>query len=198
MRRTLVLVMLLTVLPALVWAGTPTEAIQQPLERGMEVLRDPAYANGANREEQRDKIWEIIKEVFDFRLISARALGRDWKRLTKAERAEFMDVFSQLLGKTYIGRVQGEYQDEHVLFTGEELVSEKKAIVQSVVIQKNHRIPVEYNLRRKNDQWRIYDIKVEGIGLVLNYRRQFSTFLATPSNTPADLIAQLKNKLEDE
>lgn len=198
MRRTLVLVMLLTVLPALVWAGTPTEAIQQPLERGMEVLRDPAYANGANREEQRDKIWEIIKEVFDFRLISARALGRDWKRLTKAERAEFMDVFSQLLGKTYIGRVQGEYQDEQVLFTGEELVSEKKAIVQSVVIQKNHRIPVEYNLRRKNDQWRIYDIKVEGIGLVLNYRRQFSTFLATPSNTPADLIAQLKNKLEDE
>ena len=132
------------------------------------------------------------------RLISARALGRDWKRLSKAERVEFTDVFSQLLGNTYIGRIQGEYQDEQVLFTGEELVSEKKAIVQSVVTQKNNRVPVEYYMRLKKDQWRIYDIKVEGIGLVLNYRRQFSTFLATPSNTPADLIAQLKNKLEDE
>ena len=198
MRRILVLIMLLTLLPAYVWAGAPTEAIQQPLEKGMEVLRDPAYANGANRDEQRDKLWDIVKEVFDFRLISARALGRDWKRLTREERAEFTDVFSQLLGKTYIGRIQGEFQDEQVLFTGETLVSEKKAIVQSEVIQKNNRIQVEYYMRLKKDQWRIYDVKVQDIGLVLNYRRQFSTFLAKPSNTPADLIAQLKNKLENE
>lgn len=195
MKRICLLVLVL-VAPGLVWAASPMETLKGPVEAGIALLRDPAYADAGKKNEQRDRMWGIIQETFDFRLISASALGRNWRRFSPAEQAEFTSVFAQLLGKTYLGKIQGNYKDEEVVFLGEDVISDKKAVVRTEIVRKDTRIPVDYYMRRKNDQWRVYDVKVEGIGLVLNYRRQFNTFMADDATKPSALIERLKEKLE--
>jgi len=182
-------------LPGAGWAASPMETLKKPVQEGIDLLRDPAYAGDDKKAEQRDRMWAIVKEVFDFRLISASALGRNWRRFSADEKAEFTEVFTELLGKTYIGKIQGQYSDEEVFFLDEELLTDKKAVVRSEVARKDTRIPVDYYMRRKNDRWRVYDVKVEGVGLVLNYRRQFNTFMASDKTQPAALIDTLKKKL---
>ena len=186
----------LLVLPSFVLAASPMETLKKPVQEGIDLLRDPAYAAADKKAEQRDRIWATVQEIFDFRLISASALGRNWKRFNAAEKTEFTSVFSQLMGKTYIGKIQGQYSDEELVFLGEELISDKKALVRSEIVRRDARIPVDYYMRRKNDQWLVYDVKVEGIGLVLNYRRQFNTFMASDDTKPMELIEKLKAKLE--
>ena len=182
--------------PVTVAAGPATEAVRQPINEGISLLRDQSVETDAQRREQADQMWDILRQAFDFRLISALALGKNWKRFSPEERKEFSDVFSQLLGNTYISKIQGEYQDEEVLFIGEEVLSAKKAVVKTVIKRQNQEIPVDYKVRFKKGEWKVYDINVEGIGLVLNYRRQFNTFLAKEKGTPESLIAEIKGKLK--
>lgn len=196
MVKTIVMMVALVILPSFASAASPMEALKKPVQEGIDLLRDPAYAAADKKAEQRDRIWAIVQEVFDFQLISASALGRNWTRFSPAEQTEFADVFAQLLGRNYIGKIQGRYSDEQVVFLDEELITDKKAVVRSEIIRKDSRIPVDYYMRLKNDRWRVYDIKVEGVGLVLNYRRQFNTFMASDATKPVELIKTLREKLE--
>lgn len=192
-------VMVLSVIggPATAAAGPATEAVRKPINDGISLLRDQTVETAAQRREQADQMWDIIRQAFDFRLISALALGKNWKRFSPAQRREFADVFSELLGNTYISKIQGEYKDEQVIFKGEEVLSNKKAVVKTVIKRQNQEIPVDYKVRFKKGAWKVYDINVEGIGLVLNYRRQFNTFLSKKTGTPEKLIAKLKGKIEE-
>ncbi|MCP3953508.1 MAG: ABC transporter substrate-binding protein [Desulfobacterales bacterium] len=182
--------------PVTTIAGPATEAVRQPINDGISLLRDQSVETDAQRREQADRIWDILRQAFDFRLISALALGKNWKRFSPDERKEFTAVFSQLLGNTYVTKIQGEYKDEKVLFIGEEVFSKKKAVVKTVIKRQGQEIPVDYKMRFKKGEWKVYDINVEGIGLVLNYRRQFNTFLSKETGTPESLINKLKGKLE--
>lgn len=184
-------------IPAVTVAGPATEAVRQPLNDGISLLRDGAAETAAQKKERTDRIWGIVRQAFDFRLISAQALGRNWRRFSPAEKNEFADVFSQLLGNTYIGKIRGGYSDEEVLFVGEEMLSKRKAIVRTIIKRRDREIPIDYKVRLKKGEWKVYDIKVEGVGLVLNYRRQFNTFLAKESATPESLIEKLKDKVEE-
>ena len=183
--------------PVTAFAGAATDAVRQPINEGISLLRDKSVETDAQRREQADQMWDILRQAFDFRLISALALGKNWKRFSPEERKEFADVFSKLLGNTYISKIQGEYRDEEVVFIGEEVFSKKKAVVKTLIKRQNQEIPVDYSVRYKEGAWKVYDIKVEGIGLVLNYRRQFNTFLAKEKNTPESLIEEIKRKLEE-
>jgi len=188
--------MLLGVPPAAV-AGPATDAVRQPINDGIALLRDQTVETEEQRREQADKIWEILSQAFDLKLISAWALGsKNWKRFSPAERAEFTDVFTRLLGKTYISKIQGEYKDEEVLFIGEEVVSKKKAVVKTLLKRQDIEIPVDFKVRFRKGAWKVYDISVEGISLAMNYRRQFNTFLSKKEGTPESLITELKGKLE--
>ena len=107
------LVLLISILTgsAVAFAGSATEAVRKPIDDGISLLRDPTVKTEDQRRAQADQMWEIIRQAFDFRLISALALGKSWKRFSPAERKEFADVFAQLLGNTYITKIQGEYND---------------------------------------------------------------------------------------
>jgi len=194
--KRLCLIIGVLLLPVAAWGGAPTEALRKPIQEGIDLLRDPAYADASKKDEQRDRIWAITREVFDFKLISASALGRHWLQFSPEEQTEFVSVFSQLLGRTYISRIQGGYHDEQVVFTGEDMFSDNKAIVKTDIVRQETRIPADYYMRKKNDKWLVYDVKVEGVGLVLNYRRQFNTFLSGKDATPETLIKKLKDKLD--
>ena len=191
------LCLVVVLIPAAAVAGPATEAVRQPINDGIGLLRDQKAGTEAQKKEQTDRIWKIVRQAFDFRLISVQALGRNWRRFSPAEKSEFADVFSQLLGNTYISKIQGNYNDEEVLFIGEEKVSKKKAIVRTIIKRQNQEIPVDYKMRFKKGEWKVYDIKVEGIGLVLNYRRQFNAFFSKKSGTPEGLIKKLRAKLEE-
>jgi len=191
------IVMVLVVIggPVTAAAGPATDAVRKPIDDGIALLRDQTVETEVQRREQADQMWELLRQAFDFRLISALALGKNWKRFSPEQRREFADVFSQLLGNTYISKIQGEYKDEQVLFIDEEVLSNKKAVVKTVIKRQNQEIPVDYKVRFKKGEWKVYDINVEGIGLVLNYRRQFSTFLSKKTGTPEKLIEELRGKL---
>ena len=186
----------LVILVLAVVGGPATEAVRQPINDGISLLRDQAVETEEQRREQADRMWEILRQAFDFRLISALALGKNWKRFSPEQRREFTDVFAQLLGNSYISKIQGEYSDEEVLFIDEEVLSPKKAVVKTVIKRQSQEIPVDYKVRYKDGEWKVYDINVEGIGLVLNYRRQFNTFLSKKTGTPEKLIQKLKSKNE--
>lgn len=172
----------------------PMVSVQGPIQQGIDLLRDPQYKDPSKREAQRDKIWEIIRQTFDFVEVSMRALAQDWKNFTPQQRKEFTEVFTDLLKNTYIDKIQSEFQNETIQFLGDEKVSDDKAVVKTKVIRNGKiEIPMDYSMRLKDGQWKVYDVIIEGVSLVKNYRTQFKEILA--KDTPAQLITRLKDKV---
>ena len=171
-------------------ANNPLEEIKGPIEKGITILKDSRYKD--NKELQRERIWETISSVFDFKAVSMRALARNWRKFDKNQKEKFVKEFTELLKNTYIDKIQGEFHDEKVVFEGYNMVSEKKAVVKSKVLRGDKEIPLDYSVHLKKGKWSVYDIKIEGVSLVKNYRNQFKSILA--KETPDQLIEQLKEK----
>ena len=180
-------------------AGEPTEVIKGPMDEALALLRDPQYKTDdpAKKAEQRQKFWSLIEPVFDFRVLSQRTLARNWKKFNEAQQAEFAQVFGDMLGNIYVDRIQGGYSDETVEFGSERIHDSKPlAVVKTFIVSSRNRIPVDYSLIKKDGNWRVYDVKVEGVSLVKNYRSQFKEILAKES--PDQLIERLKKKVAEQ
>ncbi len=188
------LVLMLVGMTTLAHGTTPMETLQKPMNEIVRILKDPQYLEKDKKEVQREKLWKIIREVFDFREMSKRSLARNWKRFNSGQRDQFTDVFSTLLGNIYLNKVQGGYHDEKIVYLGEEIIKDKKAIVKTKIVRENDEIPMDYRMRLHGMKWKIYDIIIEGVGLVKNYRTQFKKILRKES--PDQLIKRLKKKNE--
>lgn len=175
-------------------ANDPIEVVKERINNGIALLRDPQYSSPDKKEIQREKIWETVEKAFDFTEVSARALAADWKRFTPEEQKEFTIVFTELLKNTYLDKVQGEYHNEEVVFLGQDMISEDKAVVKTKVLREKIEIPMDYSVRLKDNDWKIYDINIEGVSLVKNYRVQFKDILS--KEKPAQLIQRLREKNE--
>ncbi len=174
----------------------PMGVLKGPVDEGIRLLSDPKYKNPSLKKVQRDKIWEIVRKTFDFTELSGRALAANWKTLNPQQRKKFSEVFSEVLGNTYLDKIQGGYRDEKVAYIGQEMVSDTKAVVKTKIIREKGEIPVDYSMRLKDDNWKVYDVHVEGVSLVLNYRSQFNEILSKDS--PDELIRRLEKKLADQ
>ncbi len=169
-------------------------AVQGPIQKGIDLLRNMQYKDASQREVQRDKIWEIIRQAFDFNEVAMRALAQDWKNFNSEQRKAFTEVFTDLLKNTYIDKLQSEFQDETVQFLNEEKVADDKRVVKTKVIRNGKiEIPMDYSLKGKDGKWKVYDVSIEGISLVKNYRTQFKDILS--KETPDQLITRLKEKV---
>jgi phospholipid transport system substrate-binding protein len=184
--------------PAMLAAAPPEplEAIKGPVNTVIAILNDPAYKDGTHKAEQRDKIWQSISAIFDFNEISMRAVARNWRKFSPEERKDFAAVFSKFLGNTYVDKIQGEYHNEQIVYVGQEIVKEGRAVAKTIIKRESLEIPVDYRLKLMNGKWRVYDVAVEGISLVKNYRTQFTQLLKNES--PAELIKRLKKKLAEQ
>ncbi|MFO7666804.1 MAG: ABC transporter substrate-binding protein [Desulfobacterales bacterium] len=174
----------------------PMDSLKGPIDEGIKLLSDPKYKNPSLKRVQREKIWEIVRKAFDPTELSGRALATNWKIFSPLQRREFSEVFSEVLGNTYLDKIQGGYMDEQVVFLGQEMVSDTKAVVKTKIIREKGAIPVDYSMRFKNDNWKVYDIYVEGVSLVQNYRSQFNEILSKES--PDELIKRLEKKLAEQ
>jgi phospholipid transport system substrate-binding protein len=174
---------------------SPLQALQVPIDRIIDTLKDPLYQEATKAVGQKQRIQDIIDSFFDFDAIARLAVGRHWRSFNIEEKTVFTDVFSELLSNSYIGRMQGEFNNEKVIYLGEKRKSPTKSVVKTRIFRESIKIPVDYSMRLKDDAWKVYDIKVEGVSLVKNYRTQFNKILFKKS--PAALIEQVTKKIED-
>lgn len=172
----------------------PLEVLKPPVDDVITILNDPKYKaeDDALKAEQRDKIWLSINKIFDFEEVSKRALARNWKKFSTTEKKEFIDVFGGFLGNTYVDKIQGEYHNEKIVYGEQKIIDEKWALVRTTIKRETLEIPVDYKMKLIDGQWRIYDVVVEGISLIKNYRVQFNSILR--KEKPAELIERLKKK----
>ncbi|TWI66936.1 phospholipid transport system substrate-binding protein [Desulfobotulus alkaliphilus] len=174
----------------------PLETIKVRINDAIALLKDPAYkdADPALAEKQHQELFEHVKGIFDFRTVSMLATGRNWRRFSTEQQNEFADLFAKLLANTYIEKVQDNFRNEEVVFDDETIISEGRAEVSTRVLLSNMEVPVIYRLRNIRNQWRIYDVQIEGISLVQNYRSQFEDFLFR--REPAELIDVMKQRID--
>ena len=186
-------VVILALMPFQVYAGGPMETTETEVKKILAVLGDQALTGEAGIKAKKEKLRAIFDNIFDYVGLSKRTLGRNWKKLDTKQRDEFIKLYRKLLDGVYMGRLLA-YKDEKVIFSKESMISEKKAEVFSNIDSGNKQIPINYRLVLKENQWKVYDIIIEGVSLVKNYRSQFNSILA--KNEPEKLLKILREKTE--
>ena len=180
--------------PDLIQAGEPTERIRFVVEQGIEILSDSQTNSKNGNEVYLDKLRDIVYPLFNFPEMSRRSLGFHWRQLSQREREEYVGLFTNLLERSYAGKID-LYDGETVVFTGE-LVDDIYARVDTKIVSGNgEEYLVNYKLIRTNREWRIYDVVVENISLVNNYRSQFNRVISNSSYN--DLIGKIRQKLKE-
>ncbi|WP_310600565.1 ABC transporter substrate-binding protein [Desulfobulbus sp.] len=170
----------------------PTEQIRPFLAKVTATLAEPGLKS-KSRQEQSDRMISVIRERFDFREMSKRVLGQQWRNLSDKEQSEFEDLFTQLLQYVYVDKID-DYSGQQIQYTLQRVKADR-AEVQTLLVDKNKSIPVFYIMILRNDQWMIYDVVVEGVSLVRNYMEQFNEILRKDGY--AGLVKQLKNKITE-
>ena len=175
------------------WAGAPTDTLREYTEAVQKVLDDPALKADERRMERRAAVRKLASEAFDVQETAQRALGTHWQQRSPAEREEFVGLFADLLERSYIAKID-LYGGERLRFT-EERVDGDNAIVRArVTTKKGTEVPVEGRMHKKGDRWLIYDVAIENISLVANYRAQFDRIIRTSSY--AELVKRLRTRGE--
>jgi phospholipid transport system substrate-binding protein len=173
--------------------AAPLDVVRNSVNDVLDILRDPLYKDTTKNNLQRERIEAKIRDIFDFDEIARRTLATHWKKFTPEKQKEFTDVFSEFLGNIYIKRIQG-YTNEKVLYLSEIMNSELIATVKTKIVTQASEIPIDYRMMKKKDGWKIYDVNIEGVSFVRNYRTQFQKILMKES--PDALIQRLKQKVK--
>jgi phospholipid transport system substrate-binding protein len=193
MKRTIAISILFLLLSLPAYAGAPLDTVQLNANKGFEVLRDPKLKAESAKEIKKEKLRLIYDQLFDDVELSKRTLARNWNSLNTAQRQEFVKLFRQVLEKAYIDKILA-YTDEKIVYERENMISETQAEVQTKIITSTKEIPISYRLLLKNGAWKVYDVVIENVSLVLNYRTQFNDILA--KNTPEQLLEILRKKVK--
>ena len=187
----LVLVIVFVHVPITAYAGTPLETVKGHVDRVLDVLRDSSLKGESATKIKKDKIRTISDRMFDYTELSRRTLGQNWKRFGTEQQKEFIELYKSILEGAYIDRIMS-YTNEKILFNRENPLSEKTTEVQTTILTKKADIPISYRMIRKGDEWRVYDVIIEGVSLISNYRTQFSQILGNKS--PEGLLDTLRKK----
>jgi phospholipid transport system substrate-binding protein len=200
MKKTFVLIVavlavfFLTVPDHQVLAGEPTEKIKETTNKILSIVSNPALKAAGKEAERRKSIRKAVDERFDWEEMARRSLGTQWGARTPEEKKNFVYLFGEILERTYLDRVEG-YAGEKVYYVGERLDEDYAEVDVKIVTTQNTEVPVKYRLRKKSNDWRVYDISIAGVSLVNNYRVQFSSILAKSSYQ--DLVKQLEKKVNE-
>ena len=173
------------------WAATAQEQLKGAIDRVVSTLDSPAMKGEGKAAERRAAVRQIANEIFDFGEIARRSLGRYWQPLSEAQRAEFVGLFGDLLERSYISKIE-LYGGEKIVYSGERMDGDL-AIVSTKILTKNGtEVPIDYRLFKRGDSWKVYDVNIEGISLVSNYRTQFNKIIQ--SNGYNTLVDRMKAK----
>ena len=173
-------------------AGVPTEQLTGTVDEVLRIVSSPEFSNGKKKVERRKLLKKAVAPLFDFTEMSRRALGQHWRELGAEEKMEFTDLFASLLEHAYAGTIDSySYAGEKVLYI-DERVEDSYAEVDTKIVRGPDRYAISYRMLKTDDQWKVYDVAVEGVSLVNNYRSQFNKILANKSMS--DLMKKLREK----
>jgi phospholipid transport system substrate-binding protein len=178
-----------------VYAGAPMAVVEANVKKVLEVLRDPKLKGQSSKAIKKEKLRVIYKGMFDEVEFSKRTLARNWAKLNPAQQKEFIVLFEQVLEKAYIDKIL-DYSNEKVDFYKENIISDNQAEIQTKIIASSKEIPIFYRVTLRDGNWRVYDVVVENVSLVQNYRTQFNDILAT--KTPEQLLDILRKKVKEQ
>lgn len=184
---------------ALGWATTetPTALIQQTTTQVLGILKDPSLQGPAKRQERETRLRAVGDQVFDWAAMARSALAFHWRPLTPQQRQEFIPLFKGVVEQAYMDRLmQTAQQEKAIRYTGEQEGASRAVVTTRVTTQSDQEIPIDYYLHQQQGRWLIYDVIIEGVGLVSNYRAQINEIL---NNSSYDqLIQRMKAKLAEE
>ncbi|MBI1845546.1 MAG: ABC transporter substrate-binding protein [Candidatus Rokubacteria bacterium] len=166
-----------------VGSGTPREVVQASVGRVLTAAQEARVTSteGAPaRGEARAELRRVSTDLFDFNEMSRRALPRQWPRLGAGERKEFVDLFTDLLARAYLGRIEG-YAGERIAYLGETIDGSFAAVRSRITSRRNTETGLEYRLHLVDGRWRVYDVVVDGVSLVATYRDQFTRVMQAAS-----------------
>lgn len=185
------MLLIFVLIPFFAFAGVPLDTVKARVNSVLEILRDPKLKGEAGKKMKVQKIQAAAEKLFDFVELSKRTLGLNWNNFTPEQRKEFVQLFETVLKDAYIEKITA-YDNEPVNFIKEVPLSETMVEVQSVVITKGGQTPINYRVINKEGDWRVYDVVIEGVSLINNYRTQFREILG--NNPPEKLLESLRKK----
>jgi phospholipid transport system substrate-binding protein len=175
-------------------AGPPTDQLRGAVDGVLKTLSDPEMKKEAKTAERRRLIRVAAGEIFDFPEISRRSLAVHWQARTPAERQQFVALFGDLLEHSYISKIEA-YSGEKILYVGETIDGNQAVVRTRIVGRQGTEIPVDYRMLVEGGRWRAYDVSIEGVSLVANYRSQFNSIIQR-SGYP-DLVGKLKARQDE-
>jgi len=175
-------------------AGAPTDQLKGGTDRVLKLVQDPELSKPAKIEERRKRIRAVANEIFDWQETAKRALGRYWRERTAGEREEFSRLFADLIERAYVGKIE-RYSGERIRYDGDSIEGDHATVRTTLVTTSNTEVPIEYRMLKGGDRWRVYDVTIEGISLVSNYRTQFNRIIQQSGYD--GLVKKLKTKQDE-
>ena len=175
-------------------AGAPSAQLKAQIDRVLKTLDDPDLKKEGRARDRRAAVRKIANDIFDFGETARRSLGRHWQPRTAAERDEFVQLFADLLERSYISRVE-LYGGEKIQYLGDTVDGEQGKVQTKLVTKGGSDIPIEYRMHKKGDRWLVYDVTIEGVSLIANYRTQFNKIIQTASYQ--ELVKKMKAKQDE-
>jgi phospholipid transport system substrate-binding protein len=173
------------------WAGTPTDLLRVQIDRAVKTLEEPDLKKDGKSRERRAAVRKIAEDIFDFTETAKRSLGRHWQPRTAAERREFVDLFANLLERSYLSKIE-LYSGEKIAYLGDTIDGDQATVRTRIATKHGTEIPVDYKMYRHGDRWLVYDVIIEGVSLIANYRTQFNKIIQTSSYQ--ELVRKMKTK----
>jgi phospholipid transport system substrate-binding protein len=192
--KIITLLVVLLILPLPVLAGGAKDTVKGQIDKMLTTMQTPEF-KGLTRDAKLAEISAIINEVFDYEELSRRTLGREWRKFSPDQQKEFVTLFEKLLQGIYADRILA-YTHEKIEFGKEtELRKGREEVESYIITTDNKKVPLFYRMTNKSGQWRVYDVVIEGISMVKNYRGQFREILS--KNKPEDLLQTLRDKTKE-
>ena len=173
------------------WAATAADQVRSAIDRVLATVDNPALKGDGEIVERRAAVRKIANEIFDFTEIARRSLGRHWLPLWEAQRTDFVGLFGDLLERSYISKIE-LYGGEKIIYSGERVDGDLATVSTKIITKNGTEVPIDYRLFKRGDSWKVYDVNIEGISLVSNYRTQFNKIIQ--SNGYNTLVDRMKAK----
>ncbi len=175
-------------------AMTPTETVQSRVDQAVQTLNQTPRGTPTAEERRRGEIRQVADGLFDFTEMSRRVLGRHWTGRSSAERGEFVKLFTDLMARAYLGKID-RYAGESITYVGERVDGDLATVQSRVITTNKSEVPIEYRLHRVGDRWAAYDVLVENVSLVGAYRSQFDRVIQTSSFE--ELLKRMRQKEQE-
>jgi phospholipid transport system substrate-binding protein len=194
MNPTLLIWAFLLFLPFDALADSPTVEIKSTVDEVIQILTNSQLQGEGKKQERRKRLREAIFVRFDFQEMAQRSLGAHWQRRTPEEQREFIKVFSDLLEQTYVDKIES-YNNEKFIYANERIDGSYAEVGSKMRTSKGEEFTINYKLHRVGEDWKVYDLVIENISLMNNYRSQFNCILT--GSTYDELISKIKAKVSD-